>query len=176
MRPDIIIAVALLGAVIGAFIGEKIAPQFANHPVSYTIGFVAGAFIGLAVWAAWCVAGTLLTWLGILDDQDPDCTLPNDYFVYYTDCNDYTVQLLNGGHNILNTHWVVTSNAAALQDSITTGVNKFTQHHVHAVNPAFSVIITPYSYTCANNTLPNSFAVQFSPAAVVMLSPRFEFH
>ncbi|MBK8557131.1 MAG: hypothetical protein IPL65_15775 [Lewinellaceae bacterium] len=110
--PDIIIAVALLGAVIGAFIGEKIAPQFANHPVSYTIVFVAGAFIGLAVWAAWCVAGTLLTWLGILDDQDPDCTLPNDYFVYYTDCNDYTVQLLNGGHNILNTHWVVTSNAA----------------------------------------------------------------
>lgn len=162
------------GAIAGTIFWRAIydASPFNNSKqVPLFLGILAGTVVGTVAgflsYGVYCGFSTLFEW--IFGNGEPDCRLPNDYYVYAVDCNTFNVQLLNGGANIYRTDWTLTSNATA-PSTTTLYSNALSLPGVSAIIPSSNVILTPTTHLCANGgsiqTLTNTLSVVFSPSAV----------
>ncbi len=106
-----------------------------------------GSVIGMAVWSVACGVSALLNWIfpGL---GAADCTIPNDFFVYYTTCGSYQVLLLNGGSDINSTTWTPILNTGLTGTTTTFGSSAFSSPLITPPNPTIPSAISPSSHTC----------------------------
>lgn len=159
-----------------AFNGESLHTSHGYHVgVVLTVAILGnlitlGTAVGLIVWGVACGVSAVLNWIFPHLNDQPDCILPHDYFVYYTTCVSYRAVLLGGGSSIGTTTWFPGANtgltAPVLTANTIVGSATFTSPILTPPSLSTTVIITPAIHTCDGNTLTNTLSVTFLPTTV----------